>query len=105
MKKYMVLKSEIEVARKEYDPQRFYSLDEPWSDGNTPKEVGLCDNLKEAEDLAREQDQFVWDRGRYYEVQEVYIEAVEWDEDSEDWVTVGECWNIPRKAEMKEGRK
>lgn len=99
--KYRLLNSEVEVKAKEYKPERFYSLDEPWSDGNNPKVLGVFDTLEEAQEEAKKYEQsarYMSNAVPYYYVTEIYVEGVEWDEEFEEYVPVGECWYVPKKA-------
>jgi len=99
--KYRLLQSEIEVKAKVYEPTRFYSLDEPWFDGNDPKELGVFDTLEKAQAEAAKYKQtarYMSNAVPYYCVTELYIEGVEWNEEFEEWETVGECWNVPKEV-------
>lgn len=93
--KYRVLKSQIEVKLKDWKEGRFYSLDEPWADGNEPKELKLCDTLEQAKEFAQRvplaEPRYMSNVVPYYLVEEVYIEKVQWDEQFEEWTFVDSC--------------
>lgn len=93
--KYRVLKSQIEVKLKDWKEGRFYSFDEPWSDGNEPKELQICDTLEQAEEFATRiplaKPKYMSNVIPYYLVEEVYIEKVQWDEQFEEWTFVDSC--------------
>lgn len=93
--KYIVLKSVVEVKLEDWKEGRFYSLDEPWNDGNDPTEVQICDTLEQAKEVAQRvllaEPRYMSNVVPYYLVEEAYIEKVQWDEQFEEWTYVDSC--------------
>ncbi|MEY8365769.1 hypothetical protein AALA22_09055 [Anaerovoracaceae bacterium 41-7] len=94
--KYQILKSEIEVKEKDWVEGKFYSLDEPWSDGNNPKIIGTCQSLEEARRAVEGADistpRHMGGVVPYYLVEEVYIEEVKYNHEFDEWEHV-EYWD------------
>lgn len=100
MKRYAIYTCFYEVKADDYNKEEIWSCT-PYADGTAPKLIKAFESLEEAQKYLDEtvQPDTVYDRGRFYAVEQSWIEEEELIDD--EWNPAGSAWGKTKEPEMR----